>query len=306
MILAFIGDNSFAREHAVSEFLDGFIGAHGSHAIDRISGPDTDFAVLGGAITTSPFLSQRRLVLVRDLSLNKAVAEKITELAEMVADTTDFVIVEARVDGRSKFVPTLRKLGDVREFPQLDGDALVGWICEQVKERSGNISRSDAQYIVDRVGSNQQLVSQEITKLLNHDTHITKASIEALTDYLPQSSIFAMLEAAFSGNTKRALDLYQEQRLQGMEPQAILGMIAWQLHILAIVKTGQDKDPAEIASKAKLNPFVVRKSQNITGRLSFEQLTNLLELATSIDARLKTVKINADDALTTLLIACSQ
>lgn len=305
MIISFVGDNSFARERAARDYIDTFVGTHGTFEVDRLNGEDIDADMLGGAVSTPPFLSQRRLVVVRDLGTNKLLNESFVKIAPTVADTTDLVVIEGRVDGRSKYLQALKDQTDFREFTQLDGDALVRWIALQVADKGGSIERRDAQYIVDRVGSNQQMIANEIDKLLAYTPKITKESIESLTDYLPQSSIFAMLESAFSGDVKKALDMYQEQRLQGMEPQAILGMIAWQLHILALVKTGQDKTPADLASSAKLNPFVVRKSMNITKKLSFDQLVYLLDLATATDAKLKTVKMNADNALTALIIACA-
>lgn len=306
MIISFIGDNAFAREQAAREFVDGFVGVHGTFAVDRYVATDIEFDTLGGAVSTTPFLSQRRLIIVRDISANKQIAEKFEDILQKTADTSDLVIIEDHVDGRSKYLKVLRQMTDCREFVQLDTSELAAWICVQAKQLGGSINSRDAQYLVERVGNNQQLVEQELEKLILYNSQITKDSIDALTEHAPQSSIFAMLEAAFAGNIKNALSLYQEQRAQGMEPQAILGMIAWQLHILVVVKTGQDKNPAEIASAAKLNPFVVRKSLAVTRRLSFADLADLLQLATNTDFKLKTSKMNADDAVSALLISCAR
>jgi DNA polymerase-3 subunit delta len=306
VIISFIGDNSFAREKAAREFVDGFIGAHGTHAVDRFIATDIEADALSGAVTTMPFLSQRRLIIVRDVSANKSIAERFEDILQQTADTSDLVIIESHVDGRGKYLQILRKMTDCREFAQLDSNELAGWVVAHTQELGGTIQQRDAQYLVERVGNNQQLVSQEIDKLLLYSMAVTRETIDKLTEYTPQSSIFAMLEAAFGGNIKNALELYDEQRAQGMEPQAILGMIAWQLHILVLVKTGQDKDPAEIASAAKLNPFVVRKSMAITRRLSFADLSDLLALATNTDYKLKTSKMNADSAVSALLLACAK
>lgn len=306
MIISFIGDNAYAREKAAKEFIDGFVGAHGAHSVDRFIATDIEPNTLSGAVTTSPFLSQRRLIIIRDVSANKVLAEKFEDILQQTADTSDLVIIESHVDGRSKYLQILRKMTDCREFAHLDVQELSAWAVEYAASQQGALTRQDAQYLVERVGTNQQLVGQEIDKLLLYNPEITKSSIDVLTEYTPQSSIFAMLEAAFAGDIKNALKLYEEQRAQGMEPQAILGMIAWQLHILVLVKTGQDKDPAEIASAAKLNPFVVRKSLAVTRRMSFADLSDLLELATNTDYKLKTSKMNADAAVSALLLACAK
>jgi len=83
---------------------------------------------------------------------------------------------------------------------------------------------------------------------------------------------------------------------------AIIGMIAWQLNILAIVKTAGDRSVDEIAKAAKLNPFVVRKSMSVANKLSLAQLKKLIKDCAELDVRLKSEPINADDAIQNLLL----
>src|SRR3546814_19438404 len=61
----------------------------------------------------------------------------------------------------------------------------------------------------------------------------------------PQSTIFELLDAALSGNTRRALELYEEQRSMKVEPQQIIAMLAWQLHVLAVVKAAGERRSEE-------------------------------------------------------------
>jgi DNA polymerase III delta subunit len=88
-----------------------------------------------------------------------------------------------------------------------------------------------------------------------------------------------------------------------VEPQAILAMIAWQLHVLALIKTAGDRSVDVIAKEAKLNPFVVRKSQGIAQRLSLSELKDLVRRTLTLDIRLKRQAIDADDALQQLLLS---
>lgn len=303
MILAFIGDNGFAREQAASEYILGFVNVHGAMAVDKFIGEDTDFAALNTSVSTVPFLSQRRLVVVRDFGANKLLADKLSDLLTAVADTTDLVIVESHVDGRSKYLTNLKKLTEVRQFTHLDGDALVAWIIEQTKKLNGSISRQAAQQLVDRVGSNQQLIANELDKLVLYQPEITQTTINELTSYAPQSSIFAMLDAAFAGNTAEAFRLYAEQRTQGMEPQAILGMITWQLHVLTVIKAAGNMPAQDLATQAKLSPFLVRKNTPNARRISDVKLLKILKQAIDTDKAMKSVAINADDAIQTLIFS---
>src|SRR5690606_28500626 len=138
---------------------------------------------------------------------------------------------------------------------------------------------------VDRVGPNQQLISAELDKLLAYDPKITKNSIELLVEKTPQSTVFELLDAAFAGNTKRAMELYHEQRALRVEPQAIIAMLAWQLHVLALVKTAAGRSADQIAKEARLNPFVVRKSQNLARRLEAAQVKRMISELLELDLR---------------------
>jgi DNA polymerase III delta subunit len=106
----------------------------------------------------------------------------------------------------------------------------------------------------------------------------------------------------FAGNYKKAEQMYFEQRAQKVEAYAIMGMLAWQLHILALVKAAGAKSADVIAKEAKLSPFVVKKTQAIARRLSMDQIRKFVRDARDLDIVLKSQTINADDAMTTYLL----
>ena len=303
MIVAFIGDNSHAREQAAKEFIDSFAGLHGAIAIDKFAGEDINLAILKEAISTLPFLSARRLVVVRDLGSNKELVENFADINKSVADTTDLIIIESHLDSRNKYQSNLKAVAEIREFIHLQGSELTNWVIEQTKKLGGQISHEVANALISRVGANHQLLVNELTKLVLYQPEITLETISLLTVRSPQSSIFAMLDAAFDGKTAKALQLYAEQRALGMEPAAILAMIIWQLHILNIVKAANAMPANEIASQAKLSPFVVRKNMNVAKQITNQKLEQLLDLTIETDKMLKSTSVNADDALQTLITA---
>ena len=176
-------------------------------------------------------------------------------------------------------------------------------MVENAKGRGRTLSASDARYLIERAGVNQQQLSNELEKLLLYDPSITRQTIELLTDPTPQSTIFQLLEAAFAGHTKNALKLYAEQRALKVEPPQIIAMLTWQLHVLAIVKTAGSHSVEEIAKQAKLNPFVVRKSQGIARTITLAQLKQMITDLLKIDTRSKREDIDTDEALQNYLLS---
>lgn len=279
-----------------------FINAHGDFGIEKIDASEVEFGRLIEMVSSLPFLAARRMLIIHDLSANKSAGDKINELLDAVADSTDLIIVERKFDKRSGLYKALKKHSDFREFNELDERGLANWLVAMAQERGGKISQSDANYLVQRYGPDQMGLHNELDKLLSYSPEITKQSIDLLTEPMPQGSVFDLLDAAFAGDKKRAIKLYEEQRKQQAEPQMIMGMIAWQLHILAVVKFNENSGSNAIASSAKLSPYVVNKALGLTRKMTQIEVKKLVEKALKLDVRLKSEQLDADDAVQHFLL----
>ena len=306
MIITLAGANNFGLRRELKQLVDAFVAEHGDLALERLDGQEADFKQMQEALSSLPFLSGRKMAVLRSPGTNKQFAEKFEQLAAEIPETTDVIIVEPKLDKRLSYYKFLKSKTDFRDFPELDINGLSRWLAETAKAQGGSLSPGDARYLADRVGAKQQLLSNELEKLLLYDTNITRRTIDLLTEPMPQSTIFQLLEAAFAGNPKRALDLYAEQRTLKVEPAQIIAMLAWQLNILAIIKTAGNRDPDNVAKEAKLNPFVVQRSQAIARKLSLAQLKKLVSDLLKIDVATKRTNIDPDEALQHYLLAVAK
>jgi len=302
VVVTLTGANDFLRKAELKKLAADFVAAHTEMAVERFDGDEAAVARMRESLASLPFLTERKLVILDELSQQKAFIESIDDILKDVADTTDLIILEPKLDKRLAYYKTLKKTTDFRDFIELDDNGLSRWAVDYAKGQGGSLSAADARFLIDRVGPNQQLLSSELNKLLAYDPNVTKAVITALTENAPQSTVFELLDAAFSGNTKRALELYHEQRTLKVEPQAIIAMLAWQLHALALIKTAGTRTTDDIAREAKLNPFVVRKTQTLARSRSLGQVRLMIQDLLDLDIKLKTVTIDADEALQLYLI----
>jgi DNA polymerase III subunit delta len=305
MITTYTGENRFTLSQALRETVTSFETEHGSLTIERIDGEDVDFGSIQRALTSLPMLATKQLVVLSSPSKNKQFLDQFEQLLTAVPDTTDVIIVEPKLDRRLNYYKYLKLQTTFKEFPELDAQTLSHWLVALVKERQGSLTLQDARYLVERIGNNQQLLSQEINKLLLYGSTVDRHTITLLTEPVPQSTIFELLEASFAGQSKKALELYEEQRTQKVEPQQIVALLGWQLHVLAIIKTAGERSVDQIAREAKINPYVVRKSQAIARRLNISELKKLISDLMSIDSRMKRSSLNADEALQHYLLNIS-
>ncbi len=302
MIVTLTGGNSFAIITKLNQLIADFVDKHGDLALERIDGQETNFQNINEAFNGLPFLSDKKMVVLREASTNKEFTEKFEQLFNKLPDSTDVILVEPKLDKRLSFYKFLKKNTEFQEFNDLDINSLTSWIVKEVQQSGGKISNGDARYLVERVGTNQLMLSNDLQKLLLNNKEISRTTIDLLTDETPQSTIFQLLEAAFAGNKNKTISLYAEQRALKVEPQQIVAMLAWQLHVLAVIKAAGNRSADEIAKDAKLNPFVVRKSQGIARNLSISEIKNLISKLIDIDIKSKSINIDLDEALQNYLL----
>lgn len=305
MTITLSGENSFGWQRELRALSDAFIADNSDLGLERIDGEEASIDQIRESLTGLPFLVNKKLIILRTPSKNKQFAEQAEQLLSEVPETTDVIVIEPKLDKRLSYYKFLKSKTDFREFPELDQHGLANWLVITAKEQGGSLSNVDARYLVERVGANQQLLNNELDKLMLYDKKVTRQAIDLLTEPTPQSTIFQLLEVAFAGQAQRTQELYKEQRALKVEPPQIIAMLAWQLHVLAIIKTAGERSIDGIAKEARLNPFVLRKSQAIARSLSLGQLKTLINDLLSIDARSKRSNLDSDEALQLYLLKLS-
>lgn len=303
MIYFLAGDNQYAIKRQADQLTASFREAHGDLAIERLDAEEVSAGLVIEATQSLPFLSPAKLVIAQNAS-DKELLLTLSQLE--VPDGVTVIVLIQKLDRRASYYKKLSKHPGFKIFDEAKAQDLPHWVSQYAKQQQGSISLADARYLVERVGANQLLLGHEIDKLILYNPQISPATIDELTEPLPQSSVFQLLEAAFAGKLAQAQHVYEQQRAQRVEPQAILAMIAWQLHAMVLVKLAGDRSVDEVARTAKLNPFVVRKSQAVAKRRNLNQLQALVSQTLELDIDLKTKPISADQAIQNLLIEIAQ
>jgi DNA polymerase-3 subunit delta len=305
-IVTLTGDNSYEIRRVLNEQINLHTTGRDQLAIERIDAtllPADAVAEVVARLDSPSLFSGHRLVIIRDLSLNPDLSDQVIEILDMPLSFTNVIIVDPHLDRRSKLYKALMNKTDLREFKVLKEPELVSWIMKTVDKRNGKITRSDATFLAERSGLNQEQVSQEINKLLVLNPTITRNWIELLVEPSIDSTIFNLTDAAFTKQKAKVLTIYNEQRRLGNQPIKIIGSISWQLHLLALVKAGGGKQSEEIADTARLKPWSVSKAKQLVRGISQQELINAVEQLLAIDDRSKTVALNTDDALKYYLLS---
>lgn len=290
-----ITGDSYLISVKLSELKAKFLKAHPNGLIENIDPENISLARIEEILGSTSLFSADKLVIVRGLGTNKNIAINIEQIFDAIVDGTELILVEKALDKRSAYYKFLHS--DVRvEHHDLAPNNIETWITEQVNQQGGKISSTDVKYLIEAVGSQPEQLFFEIKKLIFYDPNITRETIDLLIQKTLTSSVFDLVNAIFTQGADKAIKLYDEQRFLGTDPVAIVGMIAWQLHLLALTKA-RGKNSGEIARETKINPYSLSQSANISKSLSLEDINQMIKTLRAIDYKSKTSPINIDEAL---------
>lgn len=303
MIVTLTGDNDFLINQELAKLKSQLNSDDLSST--AINGSEASLEDVKLELASYSLFSSSRLVILSEASKIKGFSEAVEELVDILPDSTVLVLVEPSLDKRKSYYKYLSKNTDFKNCLNLNKPMLSKWASDYAIEQGGKLSLNDAGYLVDRLGDDQLLLSQEISKLLLYSNDITHESIDLLTEPSPSSTVFQLLDAAFSSNPKQALKIYEEQRLQKVEPEQILAMLSWQLNNLALAMTAKNLPQGQVLSISGLAPFTLSKARQMSQKLTFSNLKTLVQELTNLDFKTKTSGLSLDAGLKNFIVALS-
>ena len=210
---------------------------------------------------TMPFFAERRLVMVDGSGFfkNSAPEELVNYIAE-IPESTCMVFVESEVDKRNKLYKKVKDNGYAAELKKQDADQLMRWAAGILAKDGKKITRQVMEYFMERTGDDMENIRMELEKLICYTMGrevITKEDVEAVGTVHVTNRIFEMVTAIVAGNTRKAMDLYEDLLTLKEPPMRIMFLIAKQFNQLLQVKelAGKGAQKGEIASKVKVPPF---------------------------------------------------
>ncbi len=270
-----------------------FAAEYGDFAIERVDAESISLDQAIDMVRSLPFLAQKKLVIIKDPLVNKDLVEGIERLIKTVADTTELVLLIQTADKRSAAYKLLQKSTTFEIYKTPELSTLVQETMLMFESKGIKVSRSDVDYLIAKTGQDQQRIAHEVQKLSNYSDAITRKDIDALVHQSLQSKIFDLVDAVFRGDRDSSLRLYQEQRLQKVEPQAIFGLVVWQLAVIGAIATASSEEQ----SKLGLSPFVIKKGSSIVRKSGKDTIVAAIRLLARLDTDMKSYVIDADYAM---------
>ncbi len=283
---------------------------------------------LKAVVATVPFLSEKRLVIVRGLMQrfqpkDRAGTRKPRQaedksngkqafagVIDSIPESTILVLVENELKNDNPLFSAIKTNARINTYPRLKSDRLKVWIEQRVKNSGGSISREARDLLVRLVGSNLWSLSSEIEKLVlfTSGRPIEAADVSYLVSDVREISVFALIDSLLEGKLDGAEALLEKLLADGETPTHILFLIARQLQFIVRAKglLAQRKPRTEIQNRLGLADFAWQRTLGQVNRYSFSQIKEFYEKLLATDLAIKTGKYEEEVALNILVAELCQ
>jgi len=312
MIYFLYGEDNFRSHKKLTEIKSKFAdNSLGTTNISIFEAETTDFEKIDQAIQAMPFLSSKKLVIIKNAisSKNSELQSKLSQYLDKVPRTTILIFFEKGIiDKRSGLFKKLIKIAKSKEFIKLEIPQVKNWIRKTVEGQGGKIDQEAVDKLIVACGQDLWRLDNEIEKLISYDKNIKPKNIDKLVHAQINPNIFDLVDAVGSKNLKKCTKTLKDLIDAGTNEIYIHSMIVYQLRNLITVKSLQNKglSQLEIIKKTRLHPFVVRKTIIQVANFDLAALKKIYRRLLDADFSIKTGKTEPRLSLDLLLIGLCQ
>jgi DNA polymerase-3 subunit delta len=264
----------------------------GGRTVEAYDASETGPEAVVSACNSYSLFGEGPFVLVKNLDAwNAAQKAVVVEYLENPAPAADLVLLGKKLGAREKLLAAVKKSGEVHNFEQPTGKALVEWAVGHAKKLGLDLPEDIARNLTERCSGDKMRLTSELDKLalyVGEDT-ATREDVEVLCPPDVQSNIFAFVDSLAAGDRGRALKLLEDLISTGEPPLRVTYMVRRQFGLVARARAffKRGASQRDVASDLKVPPFVARKLEEQARGLDEEDLERALALALDLERGLK-------------------
>lgn len=275
-VYLFTGEETYLLDKELQRRKEWFFLKFGPESIFSFGLQNMNVSLIKQAIYSSGLFTTKKLIIINWLpldtatKLNEEATEELSIFVESfikaegkIPEESLLVFVSSTPDKRGRLFRFLGGNASIKEFEQLKGYALEGFVKEQLSEWS--IDRSLIQYFLSKVGSDLYRIWFECDKLktwasITQQKKIDETMIDLVVFGQGQTDSFKLLSALFTDKIK-AISILEAIHANGSDRNYFAGMLYWALKFYLFVLDIDEswiKDPKLASSILRMNPSQVK------------------------------------------------
>ena len=251
---------------------------------------EADPAEIVSVAETLPFLSERRIVVVRraERFLSEAAAGPILAYLGNPCPSTLLLFVADSMDRRSKFYKTCDAAGAVVPCPQLRDTEVTLWVHTEVGTRGKNIHVEAVKRLVERTGLRLGDVQNAIHLVCDYvggKDSIDVEDVEAACADVAEEHVWTLTDAIAASDVGAALRTLRELLDMGVSEFQILGSLNWLLKNTYAVA-------AKTPSLPRISRFVARKVSPLAHKFGEEKMRDAFSICMDTEILLRSTHVD--------------
>lgn len=255
------------------------------------------------ASETLPFMTEKRLVVVRDYPMlakssrgsgldTKQENAELEQLTRRFPDTTCLVfLMRAEPDTTKAAWKQLVKSASIVVFDRLNEEELAAQLAKLAKRHDCTIGRDAARYMIQYCGTDLEQLNHEMEKACAHagaGHAVGRENIDAVCIQTQESKVFQVIDNLFAGQGSLAMAKLRTLTEEDDGAIAMMSLIERQARILTAVKAaGRGADARALAPLLGAPPFAVEAAARQASRWTGEELGGIISMCVQADTGIK-------------------
>ncbi len=317
MIIFLSGEDAYRLRENRESIIHSYQAKHGSgFNFFKIDGASLSASVdIAEAVKSISLFSEVKLILISNIFSNLQAAKDLYELFVKYKIASDKGIVilatHSGTSAQAKPKELFAYLSDsknlVRNFTSLEGAQLQTWIKKEATARGSSFALGALARFTAIGGADSWARIHNLEKLANYSAGkpITSETIDLLIKTETEPNVFEFIDALGSGRKAQAFSLLSGELAYGRDPYYLLSMVMYQFRNMLIVKDFADRNisSGQIAQKAGIHPFVVKKMLSATSHLSLPDIKRLYQEILDLEQGTKQGRRDLEDGLFSLALS---
>ncbi len=275
----------------------------------NISEFSTDTAVddIADSALALPFMAESKLVVVKDFNIDSKNQTEISKLEELIKDPSEstvlvFTYPTLNIDIKKSakwrnLLKLMEKHAMTVNFDTLTSQQLVSFVMRESEKGGSQISKYNADKIVQYVGTDMNSLKNEVHKLCSYanGNEISTDNIENLVVKNLETTVFILIKAIVKSDYATAYNLLNTLFIAGEEPVNILARISDTFvdlyRVRAALQSGKNALAPSKYGDYKGREFRLTNAERDLRVYSTEKLRECLEVLKESDLLLKSSKI---------------
>lgn len=310
--IAIYGDEKHLVKRSVETILSRFRD-YSDLNITILDGESANYQNVLNACETMPFLSERRLVLVKNSNLfgksggSNDTTAKLSEYVKSVPNSVLLVFLFEEAENSNPVIKVIKQLGYMVEYKFLKGEELYNEVLQLFDRNGKSITKADIAYLISETGSSIETLEKEVEKLCSYaidSENISREHIDEIVVKNPDSNVFKMVDSISKRDAEHAFSILNTLLEQDEDCLKIMGMIIRQYRMLYLVMCGinKKKTAQEMESSLKIRSFALQNFMKQCRNIDRRKVVKALNCCLNTDFEIKSGRLNPRMAIELLIV----